>query len=213
MEAFVSRLRAWGVEASTQVVAYDGSHGAFAARLWWLMRWVGHDRVAVMDGGWSAWGALGLPTTDTITTRAASRFEPRVREELVMDAGGVMAARAQSDWRVLDARGSDRFRGENETIDPVAGRVPGAVSAPFLDNVDSSGTFRSVDALHAMYRDRLAGVDPARTVVYCGSGVTAAHDLLAMAHAGLDGARLYPGSWSEWITDPDRPVARGPVEP
>lgn len=201
---------AWGIDAATQVVAYDGMGGALAAaRLWWLLRWLGHEAVAVLDGGWAAWESEGRPTRAGRETQPPRRFVAQLRPELVVDATKVDAMRLDPAARLLDARGADRFRGENETIDPVAGHIPGARSAPFADNLGADGRFRPPAALRAHYAALLGSVSPERTAVYCGSGVTAAHDLLAMAQAGLDGARLYAGSWSEWITDPGRAVAAG----
>lgn len=209
-ERLAATFGAWGIDASTQVVAYDALGGALAAaRLWWLLRWLGHDAVAVLDGGWAAWESEGRPTRAGREAQPPRRFRPRLRPELVVGADGVEAMRLDPTARLLDARGADRFRGENETIDPVAGHIPGARSAPFAENLGPDGRFLAPDALGARYRALLGSVPPERTAVYCGSGVTAAHDLLAMAQAGLDGARLYAGSWSEWITDPGRAVAAG----
>ncbi len=205
--AIAARLSTWGIDASVQVVAYDDNGGAMAARLWWLLRWLGHDAVAVLDGGWPLWQGRGLPVRGGPESRAPRTFVPRVRPDLAVTAEQVDQARGDPAWRVLDARNADRFRGENETIDPVAGHIPGARSAPYADNLEPDGRFKSKDTLRQRYREALAGVPAARAVCYCGSGVTAAHDLLAMAYAGLGDAKLYPGSWSEWIVDPARPVA------
>lgn len=207
--ALASRLSGWGVSNESRVVAYDDSGGSMAARLWWLLRWLGHDAAAVLDGGWQAWRAAGHPARSGDEPRKPVPFRPRIRPELVVTAALVDETRLDPGWRVLDARAADRYRGENETIDPVAGHIPGAVSAPFGDNLDASGRFRSPEALRERYGEILRGVPAERVVSYCGSGVTAAHDLLAMAHAGLGDARLYPGSWSEWITDPRHAVATG----
>jgi thiosulfate/3-mercaptopyruvate sulfurtransferase len=201
-------LSAWGVDASVQVVAYDDSGGSMAARLWWLLRWLGHRAVAVLDGGWAAWVAAGLPIEQEVRPRAARRFQPHVRSELVADADVVNAIRLDPQWRLLDARAAERFRGIRETIDPVAGHIPGAVSAPYAENLDAGGRFLPESELRRRYARLLAGVPADRCVCYCGSGVTAAHDVLAIFRAGLGEARLYPGSWSEWILDPRRPVAK-----
>lgn len=207
---FVARLEAWGIGDATQVVAYDDAGGAFAARLWWMLRWLGHEAAAVLDGGWQAWLATGLPTRSGAEVRPPARFTPRPRPELLVTAADVDARRRDPAWRVLDARGADRFRGENETIDPVAGHIPGALSAPYADNLTADGRFRDAESLRQRYEALLSGAPAQRVVCYCGSGVTAAHNLLAMLHAGLGEGVLYPGSWSEWITDPARPVAVGP---
>ncbi len=200
-----------GIGPDTQVVAYDDAGGALAAsRLWWLLRWLGHEDVAVLDGGWQAWQAAGLATRAGDEMRRPARFMPHERPELVASADEVARVATDPGSRLLDARGADRFRGENETIDPVAGHIPGAVSAPYGQNLGPDGRFLTADVLRERY-ETLHGTTPAeRVVVYCGSGVTAAHSLLAMVHAGLGDARLYAGSWSEWITDPSRPVAVGP---
>jgi thiosulfate/3-mercaptopyruvate sulfurtransferase len=205
--AITARLSAWGIDGGVQVVAYDDSGGSMAVRVWWLLRWLGHDAAAVLDGGWQAWQAKGLPVRSGPESRAARTFVPRVRPELVLTAEQVDRVRDDPAWRILDARNADRFRGENETIDPVAGHIPGARSAPYADNVEPDGRFKSKDILRRRYLEVLDGVPAERAVCYCGSGVTAAHDVLAMACAGLGDARLYAGSWSEWIVDPARPVA------
>jgi thiosulfate/3-mercaptopyruvate sulfurtransferase len=205
--AMAARLSAWGVDGSVQVVAYDDSGGSMAARLWWLLRWLGHDAVAVLDGGWPLWQSRGLPVRGGPESPAARQFVPLVRRELALTAAEVDGARTDPAWRVLDARNADRFRGENETIDPVAGHIPGARSAPYAENLAPDGRFKSKDWLRQRYLEVLGGVPAGRAVCYCGSGVTAAHDVLALAHAGLGDARLYAGSWSEWIVDPARPVA------
>lgn len=207
------RLAAWlghnGVDERVQVVCYDADSGAFAARLWWLLRWLGHDRTAVLDGGMAAWCAAGYPLEASPPARPGPRrFRARPRDrETWIDAAGLADT---PSLVVVDARAPERFRGEREPIDPVAGHVPGALNRPFTHNVDASGRWRSAETLRAEWR-RLAGEAPAAGVVHmCGSGVTAAHNVLAMEHAGLAGSRLYPGSWSEWIRDPARPVERGP---
>jgi len=190
------------------VVAYDASTGALAAaRLWWLLKWLGHDAVAVLEGGLSAWTGAGLPLSREARGRAARAFHACVRPELVVDADTVQAIREDPRWALLDVRSRDRFYGRNETIDPVAGHIPGAHSAPYTENLHEDGSFRDPAELARRFEAAAAGMDAAHTVFYCGSGVTAAHGVLAFAHAGLGVARLYPGSWSEWIADPRRPIA------
>ncbi len=206
---FVETLGTWGIGDGTQVVAYDANNGSMAARLWWLLQWLGHARVAVLDGGFQAWTASGYEVTRDIPAHAPLRFMPRPRADLALDAHAVDRVRTDPRWRVLDARAAERFRGENETIDPVPGRVPGARSAPWGDNVLPDGRFRPTEEIRKRFAALLEDTPVERVVCYCGSGVTAAHDVLAMSHAGLGLARLYPGSWSEWITDPARPVATG----
>jgi thiosulfate/3-mercaptopyruvate sulfurtransferase len=207
--AMAEKLGGWGIGEGVQVAAYDDSGGGMAARLWWLLRWLGHDAAAVLDGGWLPWQVRGFPVRAGLERRAGRRFVPRERAELVWSATRVDQVRTDPAWRVLDARSADRYRGENETIDPVAGRIPGAVSAPYAENLAPDGRFKSKEDLRRRYLGLLDGVPADRAGCYCGSGVTAAHDVLAMAHAGLGQAKLYAGSWSEWITDPSRPLAAG----
>lgn len=206
-DATVSRL---GVEQHTQVIAYDESTGAMAAaRMWWLLKWAGHDRVAVLDGGFRHWTAAGLPVARGWEERPPTHFAGRYRSSLVASTNEVLVSLTAGDHVLVDARASERYRGENETIDPVAGHIPGAISIPYTGNVTPEGTFHEPSQL----RERFEGVSRSSTsdstIFYCGSGVTAAHNVLAYAHAGLGPARLYPGSWSEWITDPSRPTATG----
>ncbi len=207
--SFAARLCGWGVDERVQIVAYDDAGGAIAARLWWMVRWVGHDAVAVLDGGWPAWQAAGLPTSTGWSSRPPRRFSPRPRHDLAVNADVVDRVRRDAAWRLADARAATRYRGEDETIDPVAGHIPGALSLPYAGNLDPSGRFQPRNELRARFANALGHTPAERTVFYCGSGVTAAHDVLAMVHAGLGEPRLYPGSWSEWITDPRRPVAGG----
>jgi thiosulfate/3-mercaptopyruvate sulfurtransferase len=204
----VERLSAWGIDANVHVVAYDDSGGSMAARLWWLLRWLGHDAVAVLDGGWPCWRAEGRPFRRGRECRSPRRFLPRLRPELVASAEDVMAALNDPNVRLLDSRSPERYRGEHEPIDPVAGHIPGALSAPYLDNLDARGRFRPAAELRARFERLLGSPPPSRVIFYCGSGVTAAHNVLAFLHAGLGEAQLYAGSWSEWITDPTRPIER-----
>jgi thiosulfate/3-mercaptopyruvate sulfurtransferase len=208
-DVMAGRLAEWGVGEGVQLVAYDDSGGSMAARLWWLSRWLGHGAVAVLDGGWLLWKAEGRPTSEDSEIPTSRVFTPRLRPDLVVPAVDVEQLRLDPGHRLLDARAAERFRGENETIDPAAGHIPGAISAPFADNLASDGRFLSSTALADRYRAILGEIPAERTIVYCGSGVTGAHDVLALAHAGLGDAKLYAGSWSEWITDPGRPTATG----
>lgn len=199
----------WGIPEKGQVVVYDDLGGALAAvRVWWMLRWLGYENVAVLDGGWQHWLKHHLPVQPGEVTRPARPFLPAPRPWMQMDADQVDQIRLDPAWRLLDARGADRFRGENETIDPVAGHIPGAISAPYMENLNQDGTFRPVQELHARYQKLIGETPPEQVVVYCGSGVTSIHNILAMLHAGLGEARLYPGSWSEWIADPNRPITR-----
>jgi thiosulfate/3-mercaptopyruvate sulfurtransferase len=208
-DAFARRLGEWGIGEGVQVVAYDDAGGAYAARLWWMLRWLGHEAVAVLDGGWQAWLAEGWPAAAGRETRPLRVFSPHPRPELLATTAEVDAIRLDPGWRLLDARGADRFRGENETLDPVAGHIPGALSLPYTGNLGPDGRFLPPQDLAARFAPLLGHTPAQRIVCSCGSGVTAAHNLLAMLHAGLGEGRLYAGSWSEWITDPSRPVAVG----
>lgn len=202
------KLGAWGLDESGQLVVYDDAGGAMAARLWWLSRWLGHDRVAVLDGGYPAWIQAGLPVSDELPKAKAKHFEAVLHPELIADAAEVEAARTDPRHRVFDARALERYRGDVEPIDRIGGHIPGACSLPFAGNLDGAH-FRNQEALRERYEAALAGVPGTAAIAYCGSGVTACHTVLAAQHAGIEGVRLYPGSWSEWIVDPERPVARG----
>ncbi|MBE0409528.1 MAG: sulfurtransferase [Anaerolineales bacterium] len=207
ISSFVSNLNNWGIDDSVQVITYDDAGGALAAaRLWWMLRWLGHNKVAVLDGGWSHWVKLDYPTRTGNEHRKPRLFSPNPQTDLLVTSEAIERMRQQPDYRLLDSRTSERFRGENETIDPVAGHIPGAISAPYLDNLDNTGQFHSPNTLKKRFEKLLAGVTPERAIFYCGSGVTAAHNLLAQLHIGMGEGKLYAGSWSEWITDPKRPV-------
>jgi thiosulfate/3-mercaptopyruvate sulfurtransferase len=212
VEALVRKLSEWGISAGVQVVAYDNypeKAVTGAARLWWLLRWLGHDNVAVLDGAWMAWQQEGRVVSDTIEHANPGKFVPHPRNEMTASSRQVEAWRLDAAYRVFDSRNPDRYRGENETIDPVAGHVPGAISAPFTLNSLPDGHFQAKEALQRRFRKLLGDIPAGNAVFYCGSGVTAAYNLLALDHAGLGLGRLYAGSWSEWITDPSRPVALG----
>jgi thiosulfate/3-mercaptopyruvate sulfurtransferase len=211
MNTFIATLSNWGIDSHIQVVVYDDKGGAFAARLWWMLQLLGHEAVAVLDGGWPRWVRQGHPTTIDETPRAPRNFiSPRLRPELLVTLDDVRNYYMQRpDYRLFDSRSADRYRGENETLDPVAGHIPGAISAPFADNLMPNGEFRPIEQLHARFTALFADVPVEQTIFYCGSGVTAAHNVLAVAHAGLGLPRLYAGSWSEWITQPNCPIATG----
>ncbi len=206
-DTLAETLGRWGIAPATQVVAYDDMGGAIAARLWWLMRWVGHARVAVLDGGWPRWTAEGGPVDTDMPAGEPGRYPVQPDARWIAEVDEVAE---NTGIALLDARAADRYAGRVEPIDPVAGHIPGARSLPFAQNLETDGRMRSIDALRARFAPYFEGRDDASDVVcYCGSGVTAAHNVLAMAHAGYHGARMYPGSWSAWITDPNRPVATG----
>ena len=204
------KLGSLGVAPGTQVVAYDDAGGMFAARLWWLLRWLGHERVAVLNGGLQAWTAAGHPLATDKPAAVGTAFEPRLQESMRVDAEYVQGHLHSPAMLLIDARAPDRFRGENETLDPVGGHIPGAINRFFRDNLDASGCFKPAAQLQEEFGTLIKGGDAHQVVLQCGSGVTACHNLLAMELAGLSGARLYAGSWSEWCADPARPVATGP---
>ena len=201
------KLGAAGVSATTQVVVYDDAGGMIAGRLWWLLRWIGHERVALLDGGINQWSKEGRDLSTEVPHSAHADLDVNLHD-WVVTTEDVVANLQRQAFCVVDARGPDRFRGENETIDPIGGHIPGARNRFFRDNLDADGCFRPAAELRREFLALLAGVEPAQAVMQCGSGVTACHNLLAMEIAGLHGARLYAGSWSEWCSDPERPVAR-----
>ncbi len=209
LDVLATKLGQMGVGAGTRVVAYDEETGAFAARLWWLCRFLGHDDVVVLDGGLARWVAEGNPLARDLPQARPKDFSTLfLHADSIVAVDEIEALADREGARLFDARGADRFRGENETIDPVAGHIPGARSLPFLENLDS-GRFKSREQLRARYAAALGTTPADQAIVYCGSGVTACHAILAAEHAGLGGMRLYPGSFSEWITDPARPVVVG----
>jgi thiosulfate/3-mercaptopyruvate sulfurtransferase len=197
-----------GVDASTQVVAYDYAGGASATRLWWMLRWLGHDAAAVLDGGWEAWTKAGAPVTTDLPVVTAKKFTGRVRD-IAVDVTDVLSHLNQPRMTIIDARAPERYRGEVEPIDPVAGRIPGALNRLYKDNLGGDGRFKPAAELRAAFESLLHDRKPEEVVHQCGSGVSACHNILAMEIAGLSGSRLYPGSWSEWCADPARPIARG----
>ena len=208
---FVARLGELGIDNAKQVVAYDASGSAYAARLWWMLRWAGHESVAVLDGGWNAWTAARQRVTAESPAVTPLRFSPTYRMDLARDAATLISGQDKQRPILVDARSPDRFRGENETLDPVAGHIPGARNRFFRLNLGADGCFKPATTLRAEFHELLGAATPSHVVHYCGSGVTACHNLLAMEIAGLTGSRLYPGSWSEWIADRSRPVATGNV--
>ncbi len=202
------KLGRWGIDKNKQVVVYDDTFGAMAARLWWLLRWLGHDAVALLDGGFPKWQREGRPVTDELPAIESAPFHPTINHALCVDTEQVQAMQQAGNGLLIDARADERFRGEVEPLDKVAGHVPGAINMPYEDNLDFSGEFMSDEALREHYLAAIKNIAPADVVQMCGSGVTACHNIIAMEHAGLPGAKLYAGSWSEWITDPTRPVAK-----
>lgn len=208
-DALARRIGDLGAAPGVQLVAYDQGNGAYAARFWWLARWIGLRTVAVLDGGIAAWRAAGYPLENTHRAPRARPFSAQVDTHAAVDASTVDALRQRPGHLLVDARGAERFAGRNETIDPVAGHVPGARNLPFAGNLGSDGKFLPAAELGRRFRTLLGALPPSSLVAMCGSGVTACHHLLALEHAGLSGAKLYPGSWSEWIRDERRPIAEG----
>lgn len=206
-QGFARKMASLGLSQGRQVVAYDAQGGMVAARLWWMLRWLGHAQVAVLDGGLPAWTAQGGALSSTVTAPQAAHFEPGPTLVDWLDADALQASLGQV--LLIDARAPERFRGEVEPLDAQAGHIPGASNRLFKNNLQADGRFKSAELLRAEFAALLGPRQAAQVVHQCGSGVTACHNLLAMQHAGLAGSRLYPGSWSEWSADPKRPVAKG----
>ena len=199
-----------GISRDVQVIAYDQDTGMYASRLWWSLRYVGHRAVALLDGGWAKWVREGRPTASGDERRPPAAFVADPHAEMQLSARNVLARLGDPSMLLVDARAPERFEGRVETIDRVAGHIPGAVNHFFKTNLSDDGTMLPPDTLRQTFVRLLNGRPPSEAVVYCGSGVTACHNILAMEHAGLTGARLYPGSWSEWSADPARPTEKGP---
>jgi thiosulfate/3-mercaptopyruvate sulfurtransferase len=214
-ETFAATLDEWGIGNGTQVIAYDESNGMFAARAWWMLRWLGHRAAAVLDGGFKAWLAAGGTVASgedravPANAPSAGRFVPRIDSSVLVGADEVAQVVLDARHLVVDARAAERFRGAVEPIDAVAGHIKGAVNHPFTGNLETDGRFLPPQELRRRWEERLGGRAPGNVVAMCGSGVTACHNLLSLEAAGLPGAKLYAGSWSEWIRDPRRPVERG----
>lgn len=209
---FVQLLQQYQLNKETQIVIYDASQAHMAARTWWLLRWAGFNHVMILDGGWQAWLAAGGVTDNHLELlpvpeqRVAVTIEP---QQPTVDAAAIVAQLDQPIYTLVDARAAERYRGEKEPIDPVAGRIPGALNRPTSQNLQPDGHFKSVEQLRAEFNELLGDVDVSAVVHYCGSGMTACHNIFAMELAGLSGASLYPGSWSEWIADKTRPQQKG----
>jgi thiosulfate/3-mercaptopyruvate sulfurtransferase len=204
----VKKLGVWGIDNNSQVVVYDDASGAIAGRLWWLLGCLGHENVAVLDGGYKHWQKLGFPVTTTLPAIKPSVFRAYPSEDAGLTALEVQNALAQKSICLIDARSSERYRGEQEPIDPIAGHIPNAINRPFQLNLDNNGLFLSAEALRNQFISLIGDINPQQVVHMCGSGVTACHNLLAMEVAGLADSKLYPGSWSEWIRDKNRPVVK-----
>ena len=209
-EASAALFGSLGIDETKQVVAYDQGNGMYASRLWWMLRWLGHDAAAVLDGGFAKWTQERRPVTGEPPTVEPTKFVPsRVRP--TVNATGIAASLPRHGLLLLDARAAERYRGDVEPLDPVAGHIPGAINRPYSRNVSADGTFRSPRELRSEFDAMLHGRSAEDLVHYCGSGVSACHNVLAMAVAGYPLTRIYPGSWSEWIADPRRPVSRGHI--
>ncbi|MSP98065.1 MAG: sulfurtransferase [Betaproteobacteria bacterium] len=206
---FMATLGEWGIRPAQQIVLYDASGGTYAGRLWWMLRWMGHYSVALLDGGFPKWEKEGRPVTAEVPHYAPSAYRGAPRA-MHVDAAFVSANLGKSEVTVIDARAAGRFAGIGETIDPVGGHIPGALNRPFGENLGKDGCFKAPQVLAKEFAQLLGNRSPKQIVHQCGSGVSACHNILAMEIAGLAGSRLYPGSWSEWCSDPDRPVATGP---
>lgn len=202
-----------GIGPGTQVVLYDQDNGMYASRLWWMLRYMGHDAAAVLDGGWAKWTREGRAVQRGEQAPVPARFEGRPREGMRLGVADVERQLGDPDVLLVDARAPERFEGRHETIDRAAGHIPGARNHFFKTNVAGDGTMLPPEQLREQFGALLGGAAPSQVVMYCGSGVTACQNLLAMEHAGLAGARLYPGSWSEWSADPARPIEQGPAAP
>lgn len=208
-EAFANFLAAHGVSSSSTVVAYDDSGGLYAARLWWMARWIGLKSVTLLDGGINRWIAEGRELTTAVPTARPATLRSQVDPTLVWNASAVLDHLSNPAYAVLDARAAERFRGDVEPMDPVAGHIPGALNRFYKSNLNADLTFRSRDELKKEFSTLFQNRKPENIVHQCGSGITACANLFAMEYAGLPGSKLYAGSWSEWISDPARPVARG----
>ena len=206
VQVFTDKLSSWGIDHQTQVIAYDNRGGVFAARLWWMLRWLGHKRAAVLNGGWGAWEKIGYPTEVKESPKGNKQFKLELHPEYVVDVQFVDQIRLSPDFLLIDARAPERFWGIEESIDPIAGHIPGAISAPFSENMDQEDFFLPNNMLRERYQNLLGDYPSTKTVLYCGSGVTSIHNIIAMVRAGFDLPKLYVGSWSEWITDSNRPI-------
>ena len=204
----VETISSWGIDRNTQVIIYDNEGGAYGARLWWILRWLGHMTAAVLDGGWNTWLVNNGQIEIKEETPKYKNFIPDIQPQYLVDAQYVNNIREDPDYKLLDSRSSERYFGQNESTDPVAGHIPGAISAPFMENLTEEGFFKSKYELQDRFRVLIGDHDSNSLVFYCGSGVTAAHNIISMVRAGYDMPKLYPGSWSEWITDPTRPIKK-----
>lgn len=206
---FARTLERLGIGNHTQVVALDTSGGSFAARLWWMLRWMGHNSVAVLNGGWNAWKSSGHLIAQGIETKPRGKFIPNPQTGRYLTTAEMLSLLGNSSFKIIDARAPERYRGEIEPLDPVAGHIPGSINRFHERNLARAGKLKPADVLRKEFEELLGETPPTQVIVYCGSGVTSCHHLLAMEYAGIPGAKLYAGSWSEWIRDPSRPIEVG----
>lgn len=200
-------LSQWGFDRQKQVVVYDDIFGSIAARMWWLLKWLGHDNVALLNGGYPKWKREQRPLENTAPEPSATGFTcTQTRDNMVVTSEEVTAAMDENESIIIDVRAEERFEGIHEPIDRIAGHIPGAINHPYDENLDISGEYLPTEELRPMYQNLLKDHVADKTIMMCGSGVTACHNLIAMEHLGLKGAKLYVGSWSQWITDPTRPI-------
>ena len=202
VESFVELLGRLGIDNTSQVIVYDQSHGGIAARLWWMLNWVGHSNVAVLNGGWQYWKANKYPVSSEVITPAVKTYTPTVQEHLVAGVDAVEVYYGDDDFCLIDSRAHERYLGKVEPIDPIAGHIPTAINFPFAENLNEQGLWKSAEEIATRFED----VKENKPIFYCGSGVTACHNILALKYAGMGDFRLYPGSWSEWIIDESRPI-------
>lgn len=207
IDIFSKKVSAWGIDEAVQVIVYDNCGGAIAARLWWMMKWLGHQCVALLDGGLESWINAGFSLDTSLPDLSPREFQPNLQNQMCLSVEDIKNHH-QTNFILIDSRAPERFSGEFETLDLVAGHIPGAVNAHFLNNLDARQKFLSKTVLASKFSEILGSNSHNEAVFYCGSGVTAAHNILAMYHAGLGLAKLYPGSWSEWITDLTRPIQK-----
>ena len=209
IDAFAKKMGDIGIDGTKQVIAYDDAGGPYATRLWWLLRWLGHDNLSLLDGGINKWNAESRAIERTTPGAKPASFVATQKNGMTVDAHFILANIEQPAAIVVDARAPERYRGETEPIDPVAGHIPGALNRVFKNNLNADGTFKSAAALQQEFSAMLGATPASQVINQCGSGVTACHNLFAMEIAGLSGSKLYPGSWSEWCADPERPTAKG----
>ena len=210
LAGFAAKINERGIGPDVQVVVYDDLAGNFSVRLWWMLRWLGHEKVALLDGGWPLWVKEGRPVSKDVPAPRKGAFVPRPHLGDTVDVHFVDRFREAADVKLVDARAAERYTGQQEPVDPVAGHVPGAVNRFWKDNIASDGRFKLAGMLRREFDNLLGGLAPDQVVHMCGSGVTACHNIFAMELAGLPGSKLYPGSWSEWVADPARAIATGP---